>query len=164
MTSVAASSLPPVSSMPVESATFERNIALRQLRIIARGRAAVRCLRPETASAPRSCTACRTSWMSFGSCDRLAEPDRNAARMRRRPLPEKLAAAKAEDAAPQLVEVNGNDRRAGAALDFQHARLEPLQLPGAADAAFRKDAHQLAGLQRLARRFDRAAASTWASA
>ena len=93
--------------------------------------------------------------MSVGSCDRLAEPDRNAPRVGRGPFPEKLAAAKAEDAAPQFVEIDRNDRRAGAALDFQHAGLERLQLAGAADAAFRKDAHELAGLQRFAGRFDR---------
>ena len=61
------SSSPPVHSMPLESAIFQRKSDLRQLRIIARGRALARCLRPETASAPRSCTAWRTAKMSGGS-------------------------------------------------------------------------------------------------
>ena len=94
--------------------------------------------------------------------DRFAEPDRDVARPGAGPLPEEASAAEAEDAAPQLVEENGDDRRAGVALDFEDAGLEGLQLAGAGDAAFGKDADELAVLERGAGGFDGVAWRPWA--
>src|SRR5438132_1386361 len=88
--------------------------------------------------------------------NRLAEPDRNAAWSQAGPFPKELAAAEAENAAIDFVEPHRDNRRARAALDLKHAGLKALQLAGAADSAFGKDAHEVASLNRFARHFDRA--------
>jgi hypothetical protein len=91
--------------------------------------------------------------------NRLAKPDRNVAWKGGGPFPEEATPAEAEDAAPQFIEIDGHDRRAGVALDFEDARLEGLQLSGAGDAAFGKDAHELAVFECGAGGFDGVAGS-----
>src|SRR6059058_3619740 len=84
----------------------------------------------------------------------FAEPDRNAARTQAGPLPKELAAAEAENAAIDFIEPHRDDRRASSALDLENASLKALQLAGAADAAFGKNAHEVASSERFTRHFE----------
>ena len=68
-----------------------------------------------------------------------------------RPLPEERAALEAEDAAPDAIEVDRDDRHVEPVDDPLEAALERQQVAGAADRAFREDADDVAVLQLLPR-------------
>src|SRR6266536_5197251 len=66
-----------------------------------------------------------------------------------RPLPKETAFFETKDAAPELVQMNGNDWKICPLDDLFEAALERQQMPNAADGAFGEDANHLALLQFL---------------
>ena len=70
----------------------------------------------------------------------------------RRPLPEEPPALEAEDAAPDAIEVDRNDRHVEPVDDALEAALERQHVAGPADRALGEDADDVAGLELLARR------------
>src|SRR5262245_32952707 len=70
-------------------------------------------------------------------------------------LPNVASTFEAEDAAPQAVEVNGNDRRIHAFHDALEAAPEGKQLSDPRHLPFRKDADNLPVADRVARRAKR---------
>ena len=83
-----------------------------------------------------------------------AEGDGHGIGNSRGPLPEEFAAGEAEDAAPEAIEVHGNNGHAGAFDDFFHAAFEGEHVAGAADGAFGEDADDVAGGDFMARGTD----------
>jgi hypothetical protein len=57
-----------------------------------------------------------------------------------RHLPEELAALETEDAAPDAIEIDRNDRHVEAGDDALEAALEGEEVPGSADGALDEDA------------------------
>ena len=104
----------------------------------------MRRLRSMKASACNSCT--RFADFEAVECWRhgLAEADGDGIRNAARHLPEKASALEAEDAAPDAVEIDGNDGRIDAFHDAFEAAAEGEQLAGARDLAFGEDADDLA--------------------
>ena len=70
----------------------------------------------------------------------LAEADRDGIGNLARNFPEEAAAFEAEDAAPDAVEIHGNDRRVHAFHDAFEAAAEGEQLADAGDLSFGEDA------------------------
>ena len=84
-----------------------------------------------------------------GRRQRLADREVNAVRNLLRPLPKELPALIAEDAAPDVIDANRNDRRRAAFDDLLEPALKGQQEAGARDAPLREDAHDLAFRQCL---------------
>ncbi len=70
------------------------------------------------------------------------------------PFPEEAAALETENAAPQAVEMHGDDGHVQAFDDLLHAALEGQHVAGAADGALGEDADHVAGGQFAARGAD----------
>ena len=154
--------LPPVSSMPLESAIFQRNSDLAAVADHRAGQGDGALLAAgDGIGAEVLHGLANVVKMSGGSWIGLPNQIETLRGMALGHFQKNLPAAEAEDAAPQLVEEDGNDRGAGAALDFEHAGLERLQLAGAGDAAFGEDAHELAVLQGFAGGFDGVRGRLW---
>src|SRR5215475_11995557 len=64
-------------------------------------------------------------------------------------LPEETSALKTEDAAPQAIQIDGDNRRIDALHDLLEATLEWQQLPGTRHLAFGKDANQFPACDRV---------------
>src|SRR4030095_4870600 len=71
------------------------------------------------------------------------------------PLPKETAFFETEDAAPELVQMNGNDRKICPPNNLFETALKGQQMPDAADAAFGEDANHLTVFQFLARTLQR---------
>ena len=121
-----------------------------------------RCFLRVTAKAPSAWTALRISYAAAGLVQRLAEPDRDAARAQFWRFSEKFAAAETEDTPPKFIEIDRNHLGGRPFEDLQDAWLERLQLPAGADAAFGEDADDLAVVQGVASRVDRPSVVPWA--
>ena len=104
------------------------------------------------ASAPRVISARRTS--AAGVVDGSGAPNATVTGYgnAHRPLPEEAAALEAEDAAPDAIEVDRNDRHVEAVDDPLEPALERQHVAGPADRAFGEDADDVAVLQLRARR------------
>src|SRR5262249_43437530 len=81
-----------------------------------------------------------------------AEVDGNRIRELLGPFPEELFALEAKDAAPEALEVDRNDGGVTAFENFHEAGLKGLNLAGAGEAAFGKDADEVALLEGFAGR------------
>ena len=90
-----------------------------------------------------------------GRRERCSEGDGYGVGLQLRPLPKETAFFETEDAAPELVQMNGNDRKICPLDDLFEAALKGQQMPDAADAAFGEDANHLALFQFLARTLQR---------
>ena len=91
---------------------------------------------------------------------RFAEGDGDVVRQLLRHLPQDAAAGPAEDAAPHLVEADGDDRRLGVLDDLLEAAGERQHQAGARDAPLGEDADHFPagqGVGRLPQRLDDAA-------
>ena len=93
---------------------------------------------------------------------RRAEVNPHLQRHEPRPLPEKVAAVKREDRAPDVFQPDRHDRHPGLAGDQFVAAVQFLQRRRAGQAAFGKQAHHLARVERLHRRLDGRARLLWA--
>src|SRR4030095_16491605 len=83
--------------------------------------------------------------------ERCSERDGYGVWQQLRPLPKETALFETKDAAPELVQMNGNDRKICPLDDLFETALERQQMPNTADAAFGEDANHLALFQFLAR-------------
>ena len=87
--------------------------------------------------------------MACSGRDRIAENDRDGIRDAARDFPEITAALEGKDRAPELVQPDGDDGRAGLAGDELEAALEAEQGAGAGELALREDADDVAGLDAI---------------
>src|SRR5579872_673381 len=76
---------------------------------------------------------------------RLTERNGHGVRNPPRPFPEEFAALKAEDAAPQTIEMYGNNRNVEVLHDLFEAALEGQHVARPADGAFSENANHVAG-------------------
>ncbi len=86
-----------------------------------------------------------------GAIDGCAEVDRNGVSPFLRPLPKETPAGKTENTAPELVEVDGDDRSVDILQQPHGSWLETLELTGPRDPPFRKDAHEFPSPKSFAR-------------
>ena len=107
------------------------------------------------ASLPSSWTACRAAKAVTGVGRGAPKDTVTRIRPTARRLPEKLPAREAEDAAPHAVQMDRDHRKVQPLDDLLHPALERQQVAGAGDRSFRENAHDVPGLELLARGLDR---------
>src|SRR5512132_3910902 len=81
--------------------------------------------------------------------ERCSEGDGYRVELELRPLPKEAALFETKDAAPKLVQMNGNDRKVCSLDDLFKAAFERQHVPEAIEGAFGEDANHLALFQFL---------------